>query len=46
MAHEFLRKYGKDGGKEGSGFSSKVQLGLNKKTMTTNVKENNKKAWA
>ena len=31
MACEFLRKYGKDGNEEDSGFSSKVPLGLNTK---------------
>ena len=45
MAYEFLRKHGNDGDEEDSGFSSKVPLGLNKKVMTINIKENNK-AWA
>ena len=42
MAYEFLSKYGKDGDEEDSGFSSKVPVGLNKKVLTINVKENNK----
>ena len=33
MAYEFLRKYGKDGDEEDSGFSSKVPLGLNKNSV-------------
>ena len=33
MAYEFLSKYGKDSDEENSGFSSKVPLGLNKKSV-------------
>ena len=40
MAYEFLRKYGKDGDEGDSGFSSKVPLGLNKKSVD-NKREGN-----